>query len=258
MGALDGRIAIVTGGARGIGAAIAQAFAHHGAALVIGDIDGPAAEAFATTLPHPQGLRAHGMHADVANPLDAESLAATAIERFGRLDILVNNAGIGISKSFMDTTPADIQRAMNVNLIGTMLCSQAALRRMLPAGYGRIVNISSISGQLGNANRTAYGASKAAIELMTRVMTAELAQPGLTINAIAPGAVESEMSAALHDARTRRSFHERTPQGRYGTVDEIAAAAVFLASEAAGYVCGQVLNVDGGFVSAGFTNRDIP
>ena len=249
-GQLAGRVAAITGAARGIGAAIARAMAAEGARLVLADLDGLAVQAFAATLPHACALRA-----DVSSTADAEAIAQLAIDAYGRLDILVNNAGIGISKPFMDTTPEDVQRAMGVNLVGSMLCAQAALRRMVPAGYGRIVNISSISGQRGNAGRTAYGASKAAVELMTRVMTAELAQPGLTVNAIAPGAVESEMSAALHDARTRQSFHDRTPQGRYGTVDEIAAAAVFLASEAAGYVCGQVLNVDGGFVSAGFTNR---
>ena len=249
-GQLAGRVAVITGAARGIGAAIAHAMAREGAKLVLADLDGLAVQAFAASLPDARWLRA-----DVSSPADAESLAQLAMDAYGRLDILVNNAGIGINKPFLDTTPDDIHRAMGVNLVGTMLCAQAALRRMVPAGYGRIVNISSISGQRGNAGRTAYGTSKAAVELMTRVMTVELAQPGLTINAIAPGAIETEMSATLHDAQTRQSFYDRTPQGRYGTVDEVAAAAVFLASEAAGYVCGQVLNVDGGFVSAGFTNR---
>ena len=249
-GQLQGRTAIITGGARGIGEAIARLFAREGANLIIGDLDGAAAETLARELPEAQAIRA-----DVGHPDDAELLAELAEATYGGLDILINNAGLGLTRPFMETTPEDIERVMRVNVIGTMLCSQAALRRMLPRGYGRIVNISSVSGQRGNANRTAYGASKAAIELMTRVMTAELAQPGLTINAIAPGAVETAMSAALHDARTRQAFHERTPQGRYGQVDEIAAAALFLASEAAGYVCGQVLNVDGGFASAGFMNR---
>ena len=251
MTQLAGRVAVVTGAARGIGAAVARAFVANGAAVVLGDLDGGAAEALAAEL----GGRVRGLRADVAAPDDAEALARAAEQAFGQLDILVNNAGVGLSKPFMDTTPLDVEHAMRVNLIGTMLCSQAALRRMIPRGYGRIVSISSISGQRGNAGRTAYGASKAAIELVTRVMTAELARPGLTFNAIAPGAVETEMAAALHDPATRRAFHERTPQGRYGQVEEIAAAAVFLASEAAGYVCGQVLNVDGGFVAAGIIGR---
>ena len=249
-GALAGRVAVVTGGARGIGAAIAAALAAEGALLVIGDKDGAAAESAAGRLP-----RARGLRADVSVPADAEALAAAAVDAFGRLDILVNNAGVGIVKAFMDTTPADIELATRVNVIGTLLCSQAALRRMIPAGYGRVINVTSISGQRGSADRTAYGGSKAAVELMTRVMVAELAQPGLTINAVAPGPIETEMSAALHDAETRRAYHERTPQGRYGTVAEVAAAVAFLASEAAGYVCGQVLNVDGGFASLGFNKR---
>ena len=246
-GQLRNRVAIITGAARGIGAAIARLFAAEGATLVLGDLDGPAADALATAL----GPRHLGFRADISDAADAEALAQAAQSAFGRLDILINNAGIGQSKPFMDTTPDDIERVMRINLTGTMLCSQAALRRMIPAGYGRIVSISSISGQRGNVGRTAYGASKAAIELITRVMTAEHAAPGITFNAIAPGAVETEMSAALHDAASRRGFHERTPQGRYGTVDEIAAAALFLASEAAGYVCGHTLNVDGGFATAG-------
>ena len=191
------------------------------------------------------------MRADVADPADAEALAERAMAATGRLDILVNNAGLGLDKPFMDTTPADLDRVMRVNVAGTLLCSQAALRRMLPAGYGRIVSIASISGGRGNIGRAAYGASKAAVELLTRVMTAELAAPNITFNAIAPGAVETEMAAQIHTPATRRAFHERTPQGRYGTPEEVAAAALFLCSEAASYVCGHTLNVDGGFSSAG-------
>ncbi len=244
---LAGRTAIVTGAARGIGAAIARLFAAQGATLVLGDLDAAAVAGLACQLgPAHQALRA-----DVADPADAEALAERAMAATGRLDILVNNAGLGLDKPFMDTTPADLDRVMRVNLAGTLLCSQAALRRMLPAGYGRIVSIASISGGRGNIGRAAYGASKAAVELLTRVMTAELAAPNITFNAIAPGAVETEMAAQIHTQATRRAFHERTPQGRYGTPEEVAAAALFLCSEAASYVCGHTLNVDGGFASAG-------
>ena len=247
MTQLHNRTAIITGAARGIGAAIARLFAAHGANLVLGDLDSAAADALATEL----GPDHRALRADIADPHDAEALAALAQSTFGRVDVLVNNAGIGMNKPFMDTTPEDIERVMRVNLTGTMLCSQAALRRMLPAGYGRIISISSISAQRGNLGRTAYGASKAAIELITRVMTAELAAPGITFNAIAPGAIETDMAAQLHDPATRRGFTGRTPQGRYGAVHDIAAAALFLASDAGGYICGHTLNVDGGFTSAG-------
>jgi 3-oxoacyl-[acyl-carrier protein] reductase len=250
MSQLHNRTAIITGAARGIGAAIARLFAANGATLVLGDLDGDAAAALATEL----GPRHRGIRADVASPADAEALAVAA-DGTGRLDILINNAGIGGNTPFMDTTPEDIDRVIRINVTGTMLCSQAALRRMLPAGYGRVVSISSISGQRGNIGRTAYGASKAAIELITRVMTAELAAPNITFNAIAPGAIETEMAAHFHTAETRRAFQDRTPQGRYGLPGEIAAAALFLASDQASYICGHTLNVDGGFGTAGLLRQ---
>lgn len=245
-GQLHNRTAIVTGAARGIGAAIARLFAANGATLVLGDLDAAAVAALAAEL----GPQHRALHADIANPDHAEALAAAA-DRTGRLDILVNNAGIGMDKPFMDTTPADIDRVMRVNVTGTLLCSQAALRRMIPAGHGRIVSIASISAQRGNIGRTAYGASKAAIELITRVMAAEHSGPDLTFNAIAPGPIETEMAAAIHTAATRQAFTDRTPQRRYGTPNEIASAALFLASDAASYVNGHTLTVDGGFTSAG-------
>jgi len=237
----------VTGAGRGVGAAIARAMARAGAAVTIGDIDADAAAAMAASI----GENASGMRADAGDPADAEAMVREAVARFGSVDILVNNAGVGLNKSFMDTSPADLDRVMRVNLTGAMLCSQAALRVMLPRGYGRIVNIVSISGVVANIGRTAYGASKAALELMTRIMALELGGRGITINAIAPGPVETEMAAALHTQETRRGFNERIPAGRYGTPDEIAAAAVFLASEGAGYVNGHTLTVDGGFSIAG-------
>ena len=239
----------MTGAARGIGEAVARLFASEGAALILVDRD-VGVETVAATLP-----QARAVLADVSSAADSETMAQAAVDTFGQLDILVNNAGIASGAAFMDTTAAEVERIMRVNLIGTMLCSQAALRRMLPRGYGRIINISSVSGQQGNAGRTAYGASKAAIELMTKVMTAELARPGLTFNAIAPGPIESELTAVYHDAGTRQSFMDRTPMGRYGVAAEVAAAALFLAGETAGYVCGHVLNVDGGFATTGFGPR---
>ena len=243
---LQNRTAIITGAARGIGAAIATLFAENGANLILADLDEPAAQALAATFPKARAIRA-----DITSPVDAETIAQAAIDAYGTLDILVNNAGIGMNKSFMDTTPEDMARVLAINLTGTMLCSQAALRRMIPARYGRIVNISSISGQRGSTGRTAYGASKAGIDIMTKVMTAELAHHGVTINAIAPGAVETEMAATLHTPETRQAFHARTPAARYGAPAEIAAAALFLASESAGYVNGQVLAIDGGLTSSG-------
>jgi NAD(P)-dependent dehydrogenase (short-subunit alcohol dehydrogenase family) len=248
--AVQGRTAIVTGAGRGVGAAIARALAREGASVLVGDIDHEAAHATAEALRNAGG-DAEALGADVGDPAGADALTQAALDRFGRVDILVNNAGIGLNKLFMNTTPEDIDRVMRVNVTGAMLCSQAALRVMLPRGYGRIVNIVSISAVVGNIGRTAYGASKAALLLMTKVMAVELGGQGVTVNAIAPGPIETEMAAAIHTAQTRQAFQARTPTHRYGTPDEIAAAAVFLASDQAGYVNGTTLTVDGGFAVAG-------
>ena len=247
---VQGRAAIVTGAGRGVGKAIARALTEEGASVLVGDIDADAAHATAEAL-RAAGGDAEAVAADVSDPAAAQALTEAAVERFGRVDILVNNAGIGLNKLFMETTPEDLDRIMRVNLLGPMLCSQAALRVMLPRGYGRIVNIVSISGLVGNIGRTAYGASKAALQLMTKVMAVELGAQGVTINAIAPGPIETDLSAAIHTQQTRNAFHARTPMHRYGTPAEIAAAVVFLASDGAAYVNGTTLTVDGGFAVAG-------
>ncbi|HEX8375255.1 MAG TPA: glucose 1-dehydrogenase [Geminicoccaceae bacterium] len=250
MARLSGRVATVTGAGRGMGEAIALAFAREGAAVVAADLDLPGAERVAGVI-RQAGGRARALRVDVGEEADAEALARAAVEGFGGLDIHVNNAGIGLLRPFMETSRADMERVMRVNLVGAMLCAQAALRVMLPRGYGRIVNIASLSGQRGGLGRTAYGASKAALELMTRVMSVELAASGITVNAIAPGAIATGMAAHMHDAATRDAYHRLIPQRRYGTAEEVAGAAVFLASDEAAHVCGHTLNVDGGFLSAG-------
>lgn len=247
---LEGRTAIVTGAGRGVGEAIARAMAMQGASVLLGDLDREAVERTAESI-RDSGGNAQGFRVDVADGAEAEALTDEAVARFGSVDILVNNAGVGLNKQFLETTVEDFDRVMRVNLYGPMLCSQAALRVMLPRGYGRIINIVSISGILGNVGRTAYGGSKAALQLMTRVMAVELAGLGVTVNAIAPGPIETDMSAAIHTPQTRQGFTNRIPAHRYGSPKEIAAAAVFLASDAAGYVCGHTLTVDGGFEVAG-------
>jgi len=247
---LSGRVATVTGSGRGMGEAIARAFAREGAAVVVNDIDLESAERVAASICE-SGGRAHAIRIDVGNDNDAERLAQTAVAVFGGLDIHVNNAGISQTRLFTETTRADLDRILRVNLVGAFICAQAAARIMLQRGYGRIINIASLSGQRGGVGRAAYGVSKAGLEMLTKVMSVELASRGITVNNIAPGAIATQMAVEQHDKATRDAYHYLIPQRRYGTPEEIADAAVFLASDEAKHICGHTLNVDGGYLTAG-------
>lgn len=247
---LENNVATVTGAGRGMGEAIARKLAEKGSAVVVSDINAEAAEAVATDI-RAAGGEAIGLSIDVSQEDDARKLADTAVKQFGRLDIHVNNAGISTTKLFMETTKADMERIIGVNLIGAFLCAQAAASHMLKNHYGRIINIASLSGQRGGIGRSAYGSSKAGLELLTKVMSVELASKGITINNVAPGAIATQMAVEQHDAKTKEAYHYLIPQRRYGTPEEIANAVAFLASEEAAHVCGTTFNVDGGFLSAG-------
>lgn len=247
---LAGRVATVTGSGRGMGEAIARAFAREGAAVVVSDVDLDGAERVANDI-RTAGGKAEAIRIDVGDDADAERLARTAVETFGGLDIHVNNAGISTRSLFVDTTRADLERILRVNLVGAFICAQAAVRIMRPRGYGRIINIASLSGQRGGVGRSAYGVSKAGLELLTKVMSVELAAAGITVNNIAPGAIATQMAVEQHDAATRDAYHYLIPQRRYGLPEEVADAAVFLASDEAKHICGHTLNVDGGFLTAG-------
>lgn len=247
---LEGRVAIVTGAGRGMGEAIARRLAADGAAVVISDIDEANAKKVALSIGE-TGAKAIAVRTDVSREEDASALVQATVAEFGTLDILVNNAGISTTKLFIETTKADMERIIGVNLIGAFLCAQAAVRVMLPKGYGRIINIASLSGQRGGIGRTAYGVSKAGLELMTKVMSVELAAMGITINNVAPGAIATQMAIEQHDKATRDAYHYLIPQRRYGLPEEIASAVSYLASEEAAHVCGHTMNVDGGFLTAG-------
>ena len=242
--------AIVTGSGRGIGRQIALTYAREGASVLVADINDENAGRVAAEI-ESAGGRALPLRVDVTSPTDVQAMVDTAVRRFGSLDILVNNAGISVINRFIDTQLDDWERVLKVNLTGTFLCGQAAARAMVQQGSGRIINIASLSGQKGGTGRAAYGASKAGAELLMKVMAVELAEQGINVNAIAPGPIDTEMCRIGHSKETREAYHNLVPQRRYGTEQEIADAAVFLASDEARYVNGHTLNVDGGFQSAG-------
>ncbi|ACA16225.1 short-chain dehydrogenase/reductase SDR [Methylobacterium sp. 4-46] len=249
-GRLADKVALVTGGARGIGLAVARAFAREGAALVIADVNRAGAEAAAAGLAEAGG-RAMAVAVDVADPASIAAMVEAILARHGRLDILVNNAGVGGNTPFLETRLEDWNRIIGINLTGAFLVAQACAREMVRGGGGKIVNIASLSGQRGGDGRAAYGAAKAGLELLTKVMAVELSEHGINVNNIAPGAIETEMARFAHDAATRAAYGYLIPMTRYGTPEEIADAAVFLCSDEARYVQGHTLNVDGGFRAAG-------
>jgi 3-oxoacyl-[acyl-carrier protein] reductase len=247
---LANRVAIITGSGRGIGREMARLFASAGARVVVADIDARSATAAAAEV-IAAGHVARAIAVDIGDSAQVERLMAETIDHFGRVDVLVNNAGVGLNKPFLATTPAEWEHQLRVNLTGTFLCAQAAARVMTRQGAGTIVNVASISGQRGGQGRAAYGAAKAGVILLTKVMAVELAPLGVRVNAIAPGPVDTDQSRGTHTEATRQAYFDRIPIRRYGEREEIAAAALFLASDASSFVIGHVLNVDGGFQAAG-------
>ncbi|WP_342659782.1 3-oxoacyl-[acyl-carrier-protein] reductase FabG [Rhodococcus ruber] len=244
------RIALVTGAAAGIGAAISEHLAAQSNHVVLADLDVEAAQQLAKTLGQ-RGTTAEAVRLDVG---DKESIAQTfawLADTHGRCDILVNNAGIARTYPFVDYPDDHWLATLNVNVTGAFRCGQHAARLMLDHQWGRIVNIASISGIRAGAGRTAYGTSKAALIALTKQMAIELAPNGITANAVAPGPIETPLSREVHTQATRDAYNSHVPAHRYGTPEEVAAAVGFLASDAAAYINGHVVPVDGGFVAAG-------
>lgn len=245
------RVAVVTGAARGIGLAIARMFLSRGDAAVLLDIDAPVLAEAGAALAREHGDRVLAIACDVSDPQQVTKAFAQAAQRFGRIDALVNNAGVAVFKPLTETSFEEWRHVMATNLDGVFLCSQACVPLMRASGGGSIVNIASISGLRASTLRVAYGTSKAAVVHFTKQQAVELAMYGIRSNAVAPGPVETAMAKKVHSAAIRKDYHDAVPLARYGTEEEIAQAVLFLCSEQARYVTGQVLAVDGGFDAAG-------
>lgn len=238
------RVAIVTGASRGIGKSISLALAACGAKIVAVDIDLAATEAMVAEL-KALGTEAIAVQGNVTLSADAEKMVQAAVEAFGRVDILVNNAGITRDALLLRMKDEDWDAVLNVNLKGAFLCSRAAAKVMSKQRYGRIINIASVVGQMGNAGQANYCASKAGLMGLTRSNARELARRNVTVNAVAPGFIATDMTDALPE-KTREELTAQIPLERLGSADDIAHAVVFLAQEKSGYITGQVLAVNGG------------
>jgi 3-oxoacyl-[acyl-carrier protein] reductase len=242
---MQGRVAIVTGGARGIGRAIAEKLAGLGANVVIADMLIELAGKTAQEISELTHTEIIALKVDVTDAKSSGELIDLTVKQFGRIDILVNNAGITRDMLILRMEEADWDAVMNVNLKGAFNCSKAAIRPMMKQRYGRIVNISSVSGQAGQAGQTNYSASKAGLIGFTKALAREVASRQITVNAVAPGFIPTSLTNDLSE-ELKKSILSATPVGRMGKPEEIAAAVAFLASEEAAYITGQVLAVDGG------------
>jgi 3-oxoacyl-[acyl-carrier protein] reductase len=244
---LNGKVALVTGSGRGIGKAIAVKLSEAGAAVVINDV---AAEASAVAREIAvAGKPALFIQGSVSSAAEVNPMIERIVAELGRLDILVNNAGITRDQLTLRMSDEEWDAVINVNLKGVFVCTRAALKYMIRQRYGRIVNISSISGIVGNPGQVNYCAAKAGIIGLTRTVAKEMASRQITVNAVAPGFIETDMTAKL-PAKLKEEFSKRIPAGYFGSPEDVAAAVAFLASDEARYITGQVLCVDGGMVAA--------
>jgi len=250
-GELFGKTALITGAGSGIGRDCALIFARSGARVIVADLSAEAAAQTVRLIGESGAPQASILQLDVSDERAVRQDLGGLLARES-VDILVNSAGIGITRPFLDTEAALLDKVYAVNMRGTFLCAQETARAMARRGAGgAIVNIGSASGARGNAGRAAYGSFKAAVANLTQVMAVELASYGIRVNCVAPGPIETPLVAGAHSAQTRQAWLDELPAARYGQVREVAEAVLFLASDRASYVNGHVLYVDGGFHGAG-------
>ena len=247
---LTDKVAVVTGAALGIGRAIAETLAQCGAHVVVADLQVEKAEAAAKEIAANTGRRAIAVQVDVADHDSAKAMIDRAITEFGRIDILVNNAGTTRDNLIMRMKEADWDLILNINLKGAFNCSQAVIRPMMKQRCGRIINISSVSGLAGQAGQTNYSSSKAGLIGFTKALAKEIGSRSITVNAVAPGFIETDLTADLPQ-EIKDTAIKMTPAGRFGKPEDVAYAVAFLASDEASFITGETLTVDGGLVMQG-------
>jgi len=241
---LQGKVAVVTGAAQGIGRTIALFLAQQGADVVVADINEESLNAVAREIENP-GRKAVPVQMDVTNLQECDQMVKTAVDALGTIDILVNNAGITRDTVLLRMKEEQWDQVIQVNLKGTFNCTKAAIRHMFRKKYGRIINISSVTGAMGNAGQANYAASKAAVMGFTKSIAREYAHCGITVNAVAPGFIQTAMTEAIPE-KERELMIAQIPSRRLGTPEDVAQSVCFLASDAAGYITGQVIHINGG------------
>ncbi|MFZ6017195.1 MAG: 3-oxoacyl-[acyl-carrier-protein] reductase [Nitrospirota bacterium] len=240
----NGQVSIITGGARGIGKAIAEGFARKGVNLAIADVNIDAAKETAAELAQ-YGVKTIALKLDVSNSSEVKKAFEEVLNEFGRIDILINNAGITRDGLILRMKEEDWDAVIDINLKGVFLCSREAVKTMSKQRYGRIVNITSVAAFIGNPGQANYSASKAGIVGLTKTIAKEYASRGITVNAVAPGFIKTAMTDALSE-NIKQEMMNMIPTGRFGAVEDVANAVLFLSSPDSGYITGQVIHVNGG------------